>query len=234
MRLIQSATREFGLTVASVHIGFDVLDGTRQREVPSLVRRDLELAAELGARFVIIHKAIFADPDRLIVDEKGKMFPGFTVDRDIKEWPPMRDRIRDHLTEYAEAARSLGVCIAFETDWKNSGLLLDFVSDVDERSCGICFDTGHAQVDSGAVALAEKLGTRVVCTHIHDNNGSEDQHLPPFQGVIDWPGVVRALWEAGYRGRFTFETMQGSLADVADMRERFNEMWPGNTGENQS
>lgn len=230
VELIKSSARDNGLSVASVHLGFDALTGDRQKEVDDLIRRDLELTADLGAKTLIVHLAIFADPDRLICRD-GKLFPGFTVDRDLDEWPPMVERIHEKLDAYVQAGKQVGVAVALETDWQGSHRLIEFVEPFDEECCGICFDTGHAELDSGAVKLAELLGPRVICTHLHDNDGKEDQHLPPFDGVIDWPKLIAALRAAGYSGLWTFETLRGTLDDIKAARNRIAELWsaPGHS-----
>ncbi|MGI6099911.1 MAG: sugar phosphate isomerase/epimerase [Lentisphaerae bacterium] len=44
-------------------------------------------------------------------------------------------------------------------------------------------------------ALATLLPHIVTC-HLHDNNGLEDQHLPPGQGTVDWPRTLDLLSRA--------------------------------------
>ena len=29
--------------------------------------------------------------------------------------------------------------------------------------------------------------------HIHDNHGDKDEHLPPYDGTIDWAGALPVL-----------------------------------------
>jgi len=41
------------------------------------------------------------------------------------------------------------------------------------------------------------LAGHIRATHIHDNDGRRDQHLPPPSGSIGWREVVRAFHEAG-------------------------------------
>ncbi len=81
---------------------------------------------------------------------------------------------------------------------------------------GICCDTGHCHIakynrtaptDSLNPADAiRKIGPRLKALHIHDNNTSDDEHIPPFYGTIDWPDVMRALAEIQYAHSFTFES----------------------------
>ena len=224
VELMKKAALENELKIESVHLGFDALTGEHQEKTGELIRRDLDLAAELGARVLIAHAAIFAEPDRLIVKD-GKCYPGFTVDRDMDHWPPMLDKIHEKLDMYVRYGNSVGVALALETDWHNSHRLIEFVEPFEPEFCGICFDTGHAQIDSGAVDLAKLLGPRVITTHIHDNDGKDDQHLPPFEGNIDWAELIAALKAAGYTGSLTFETMRGDLEDLKIARVRLSQIW---------
>jgi sugar phosphate isomerase/epimerase len=37
----------------------------------------------------------------------------------------------------------------------------------------------------------EPLRTLVASAHIHDNHGEKDEHLPPYDGTIDWPAAFK-------------------------------------------
>jgi len=52
-----------------------------------------------------------------------------------------------------------------------------------------CFDIGHANMAEGVQSAFGIMKDRIRSTHIHDNNGEEDQHLFPLPssgGNIDW------------------------------------------------
>ena len=42
-------------------------------------------------------------------------------------------------------------------------------------------------------------------THVNDNWGTHDEHIPPFYGQADWDGAMRALGEIGYSHPLNFE-----------------------------
>ena len=72
---------------------------------------------------------------------------------------------------------------------------------------GCCWDTGHGMISGNdqyeALTL---LGHRVKALHIDDNYGTaRDVHLLPYEGLIDWSKVLRALREIGYDHDFAFE-----------------------------
>ena len=54
---------------------------------------------------------------------------------------------------------------------------------------GFCMDTGHQAVFSHVSLFVwlEKLGSRIVQLHLHDNHGHYDDHLALGQGKIDFP-----------------------------------------------
>ena len=48
-------------------------------------------------------------------------------------------------------------------------------------------DTGHATLGGYDIAtLQQKLGSKILGYHLHDNNGFVDQHMRIGTGVIDW------------------------------------------------
>ena len=57
----------------------------------------------------------------------------------------------------------------------------------------LCFDVGHAHVDSNVSAAFEMMRDRVVTTHIHDNHGEKDEHLLPYEGTIDWDAALALI-----------------------------------------
>jgi sugar phosphate isomerase/epimerase len=96
--------------------------------------------------------------------------------------------------------------------------LLDWLSgDLPLERAGVCLDVGHAQLVGGAPEAIETLGGHIITTHIHDNRGRTDDHLVPFEGVLDWPATVMALAKVGYPGPWLFELPDhGDAARVLD------------------
>ena len=45
--------------------------------------------------------------------------------------------------------------------------------------------------------------------HLHDNDKSDDLHLLPFDGTIDWKTVITKLKECNYEGPITLEICYG-------------------------
>jgi sugar phosphate isomerase/epimerase len=59
-----------------------------------------------------------------------------------------------------------------------------------------CFDTGHANMGKGVEHEFLLMKPRIRSTHVHDNNGKDDIHLPPLiseGGTIDWKNTMQLL-----------------------------------------
>jgi len=73
-----------------------------------------------------------------------------------------------------------------------------------------CFDAGHASAFTKNIysfpwnLYAEKLE----CTHLHDNNGIEDMHLLPFDGIIDWSIIINQLIRFNRKIELTIEIQE--------------------------
>ncbi|MEQ1884328.1 MAG: sugar phosphate isomerase/epimerase family protein [Bryobacteraceae bacterium] len=59
-----------------------------------------------------------------------------------------------------------------------------------------CFDTGHAHLHEGIDTAYRLMKTRIRSTHVHDNNGVDDNHIFPIVGgggMIDWRRAMQTL-----------------------------------------
>ena len=78
---------------------------------------------------------------------------------------------------------------------------------VDRPNCGICLDTGHAnvfRVDAGEAV--RQCGRYLKALHVHDNAHRSDSHDIPFSGDIRWDHFTAALKEIGFNGAMSIET----------------------------
>ena len=72
---------------------------------------------------------------------------------------------------------------------------------------GFCLDLGHANLAKRNVRrYIETLGHRLTVLHLHDNDGTKDQHYAPMtQHKTDWEGLIEGLRAIKYRGPLCFE-----------------------------
>ncbi|MCD6220758.1 sugar phosphate isomerase/epimerase [bacterium] len=76
---------------------------------------------------------------------------------------------------------------------------------VKSPAIGMTLDVGHAHITKNLFKLLECFNHKIHNIHLHDNNGIEDQHLPPGKGTIPWDDFFSALSEINYKGTFTLE-----------------------------
>jgi sugar phosphate isomerase/epimerase len=144
-----------------------------------------------------------------------------------------RDGARRSLDALQAAATPLGVRVAVEVipnELSRPGSLAHFLDDVLEvAEVGICLDMGHAHLDGDVIEAIETVSEHLIAVDLHDNRGTVDEHLLPFDGTIDWPGALTSLQKVGYDRTLMLElTARGAtkdtLARARQVRERMERM----------
>lgn len=131
--------------------------------------------------------------------------------------------------EYA-ASRSITVCIEnMASRHEKNGSHLYGIN-ADEILCvassigaGTCWDTGHANISGITKQSTEmkKLGDKLLCVHLHDNNGVSDNHLIPYEGSVDWDDCIEGLSETSYSGPLEYEVKSSFLPPDREVRSHF-------------
>jgi sugar phosphate isomerase/epimerase len=78
--------------------------------------------------------------------------------------------------------------------------LLEDLPDLD-----LCFDTGHSELTRSHSLYLDAFIQRIKCLHMADNFGWQDDHLPPGDGILDFPAIVKKLRRVGYDGVWCLE-----------------------------
>ncbi|HOZ53997.1 MAG TPA: sugar phosphate isomerase/epimerase family protein [Bacilli bacterium] len=107
------------------------------------------------------------------------------------------------LVRYAEKSN---IKIAFENN-RFQGYLEYVFSNINSKNIGLCFDAGHYHVHFKDKFNFDFFKNNIFAVHLHDNNGSSDQHLYPFEGTINWEETLKKLKEAKYEGPITLEIL---------------------------
>jgi sugar phosphate isomerase/epimerase len=123
----------------------------------------------------------------------------------------------ESVVEYAKAA---GAKIAFE-NINSPEYLFDTLAHFNDAHVGFCYDVGHEACHTPGVRYLPKIGDRLFCTHLHDNDGRDDCHWLPFDGVIDFERTARELKTCDYRGNLTLELAYHSHYGKKYTREEF-------------
>ena len=89
---------------------------------------------------------------------------------------------------------------------------------VDGTDMPVCFDIGHANTVGQIDEIIDKLGDRIRNIHVHDNDGTADQHLTIGDGNIDFQKHLSRL--NGYKGRYIIESR--SLESAVSSKDIFS------------
>lgn len=123
----------------------------------------------------------------------------------------------EHYTRLCDYAKEIGVTVCLENmpfpdlPLAHVSQITRFVDALGKDNLKVCLDTGHANVCGTDIGEAIRLlGDRLAVFHIHDNNGTSDQHLMPGLGNADFSGMGKALCEIGFAGVLSSEAHVGN------------------------
>jgi sugar phosphate isomerase/epimerase len=146
----------------------------RRQEAVDEMKRALDLVECLSFRYCVMHVARHRDvPDQ-------------------RRW----DAAFSSLELLSLFAKQRGVTIALENtpgDMATPANLKNFLEQTRLTNVKLCFDAGHAHLEGGVEPSIETIRDLIVTTHIHDNGGERDDHLPPYEGTIDWNSALTAM-----------------------------------------
>lgn len=177
--------REKGLNVIFAHLGYKNIN-------------DLWLENEVGDKLVEGYKN-----DIKICKENN--IPMVVMHLTSKsEAPKYNETGLKRLKEIVDYAQKLNIKVAFENT-KIKGYLDYVIENIDNENVGICFDSGHYHVHFNDDLDFPKFKDRIFAVHLHDNDQSDDLHLMPFEGTLDWEETIKNLKECNYDGPVTLE-----------------------------
>jgi len=212
-----SATRESGQPLSICEV-----ERVRRIEAMDELKRAIDIAEELPFPRMIFHM-------------------GGTRET---EDPRKRDAAFSSLEHLILHAKHLGVTICVENTTSEMGdpaYLRSFYDETRLTGLRFNFDIGHAFLADGpeeeriekAFAPLREL---VAGAHIHDNHGEKDEHLPPYDGTIDWEKAIKILktapeanlpllLELKEKTGPEAPSVQEQLAAASKAWDRFEEEW---------
>jgi sugar phosphate isomerase/epimerase len=169
-----SATRESGTPLSICEV-----ERVRRIEAMDELKRVIDVADDLPYARLILHMGGSRE----------------TAD------PRKRDAAFSTLEHLVLHAHHAGVTICVENTTSEMGdpnYLRAFVDETRLTGLRFNFDIGHAHLaelpeDERIEKSFAPLRDLVASVHLHDNHGDKDEHLPPFDGSIDWPAAIKLL-----------------------------------------
>lgn len=207
-KLAEDFSRE-GIRIEQGHAPFNRYKKKPLDEFKEELWRSFKTAQILGSRYHVIHADEY--PLSLTYDSKA------ACDYSYELFAP-----------YIEFAEKNGFGVAIENlfdepsapnvNGRNrfTAVIEEQLEIIDRFNCKAvtaCWDFGHANVSFGkdAVDKLKMLGSRLTCTHVHDNEGS-DKHMPMYFGKINWEAYAEYL-KSAYNGVFTYEFVYNEIPE---------------------
>lgn len=174
------------MNVIFAHLGYQNINeiweenNENAKDIVERYKNDIRICKENDIPMVVMH---------LTSKNKAQMYNEIGLNR---------------LREIVNYAQKLDIKVAFENT-KIKGYLDYVIKNINNDNVGICYDSGHCHVHFEDEFNYELFKDRVFAVHMHDNDKSDDLHLLPFDGTIDWKRVVKKLKECNYKGPVTLE-----------------------------
>ena len=193
MKFFQNQVIEKNFT-STIHAPFfDLSLGARDKRIRKVsyerLSWALEAAAKLNATQVVIHPGY------------GPWVLGHKLEIWLK-------RSETKLNRLVKRATKLGLKLAFENIYDDSPRdLLTFLEAFPQENVGICFDVGHFNVFSKVPMekWLNKIGDRIFECHLHDNDGTADQHISIGDGNINYQPLIEWLKSKEKRPKLVLE-----------------------------
>lgn len=214
-RLLEYVEKVLKISINSIHlpIYFNRMKDPQERRKISLstsdnnirsnslreIERHILAAGDLGVPVAVLHTDIERDDSQEI------------------------NYLMESLIYLDDVAKKSGVLIALEnhtTKYVTVKLLIELISKVDSDSLGICLDVGHSNIFSNYVSDLSEARRFLFALHLHDNNGEEDEHLLPYEGVVDFDYIIGFLRTSKFQGVVTLELNGERITSDGEL-ERF-------------
>ncbi len=176
-------------------------DKSRRIDAMDEIKRALEVADLIPFKHLVLH-----------LGDRGDTWNARTLENALSAV--------EHLQAYA---RPMGVRLLVENiqnEVTTPAHLLEILNVGHFDDVGVCFDLGHAHIESNVAEAAATLAPRLRSSHIHDNRGDRDEHLWPGEGTIDFAPALATLRNAPQSPAGVLEIHYGLTADAAVVVER--------------
>jgi sugar phosphate isomerase/epimerase len=169
-----SAMRESGMPLSICEV-----ERVRRIEAMDELKRVIDVADDLPYARLIVHMG----GSREMADQRKRDAAFSTL---------------EHLILHGHHA-GVTICVENTTsEMGNPAYLRAFVDETRLTGLRFNFDIGHAylaelpeaeRIEKSFAPLRELVSS----VHLHDNHGDKDEHLPPYEGTIDWPVTIKLL-----------------------------------------
>jgi len=199
--------------IISTHGAFrDLLITSRDAKIRKVaeerIYHNLDIAKELGAKYIVFHGNFNSHIGHKIYKEK---------------W------IKKNTEFWKSVVKKYKIIIVLENLWEpEPELFKGLIDGVNSLFLKVCFDTGHANIFSRVPITKwfSVLKNDIVYIHINDNKGKVDNELIPGKGNIDWKSLSNAVKRNKIKPNIVFEVgnLEKTIKSINYFRK--NKLYP--------
>lgn len=183
--LLPEMARKAGLDIENIHAPFDKTNRiwTESANAEDIVKRYAQC----------------------IIDCSQHNIPTVVIHLTNEDTPPPPSILGlDRIKYLVDLAEQKNVNIALENVRRPEYLQFIF-ENVQSSRLGFCYDSGHENCYTKGTDLLSLYGDKLMALHLHDNDGTDDQHRIPGEGIINWDSIVRKIKQTTYSGAASLE-----------------------------
>lgn len=193
--------------------GLVSLDQVKKKKAKELFDIALEIAVYLGSEM-----ASFCSftPDLEFIGERpysaaisyGQEFR-IKVDPNFS-WEKQWSVVVDSFSWCNEKLKKAGIEMVIEPRVgeivSNTDSMLGLIDEIKDPNFGAILEVAHLHGQREILPLSvEKLGQRIRCVHVADNDGRDNSHNPLGDGTVDWKQLLLALKKHKFSGYFLID-----------------------------
>ena len=194
---LSAYARERGIAICQAHAPFPSSYAEEEKTAKRFeeIVQSIKNASYLGAPMIVVHPCVHLDYS---VESNQEALFEYNLDF-YKRLIPYAEKYNIKI-----AIENIGLVSVTSTP-ERLNRLYDILNN---PVFTICFDVGHCLLQKVDPAYAIRtIGERLVngCTHVHDNYGTGDNHSVPYDGLVNWEEVMKALADIDYKGDLNYE-----------------------------
>ena len=208
---LRREARNLGVDITSVHLPYcgvapeDPLQDVRDETV-RIQKELISVAAEAGVGKCIMHPSRDGTPD---------------AERD--------ERLKyaaDSISRINEFASKCGVTLCIENLprkclGRTPAEMRMFLENI--PGLRMVMDLNHSLLQDN-VTFIHSIGKWIVSLHVSDYDLIDERHMLPGLGKNDWNGILKALEDENYRGRFLYELRWDYGYSFSEIAENYNRL----------
>jgi sugar phosphate isomerase/epimerase len=208
---VRSLLQKLGLRAHAIHTPYSGLklghpQAGLKKSWLEIIGASLAIGEQVGAKIAVVH--LTSDP----------------LELNDEAYEKSKEIAIEFIEELRQRAGELGIRLALENLPVRPGPRRRFGTSLQEISkafpsedIDFCLDIGHVIMsDQDIHSEIKAAGERLITIHVADNDGAQDRHWLPTQGVLDWAEAKRELARNGYRGRYVLEVLKNPEGDGPD------------------